>query len=85
MKANGVKHIRVAPYKVACNGMEVRMVQMEVRMVQSLKNRMKACKGSKLSIQQHTANYLLTYRSTRHPTTGRTLFLGRELRIRLTV
>ena len=78
MKVNGVKHIRVAPYKVACNGMEVRMVQ-------SLKNRMKACKGSKLSIQQHTANYLLTYRSTRHPTTGRTLFLGRELRIRLTV
>ena len=78
MKVNGVKHIRVARYNVACNGMGVRMVQ-------SLKNRMKACKGSKLSIQQHTANYLLTYRSTRHPTTGRTLFLGRELRIRLTV
>ena len=81
MKVNGVKHIRVAPYNVACNGMGVRMVQ-------SFKNRMKACKGSKLSIQQHTANYLLTYRSTRHPTTSRTpagLFLGRELRIRLTV
>ena len=51
-------------------------------------NHMKACKGSKLSIQQRIANYLLTYRSTRHATTGRTppdLFLGRELRIRLTV
>ena len=80
MKVNGVKHIRVARYNVACNGMGVRMVQ-------SVKNPMKACKGSKLSIQQHTANFLLTYWSTRHPTTGRTpvgLFLGRELRIRLT-
>ena len=43
-------------------------------------NHMKACKGSKLSIQQRIANYLLNYRSTRHG-----LFLGRELRIRLTV
>ena len=78
MKFNGVKHTHVAPYNVASNGIGERMVQ-------SFKNRMKACKGSKLSIQQHTANYLLTYRSTRYPTTGRTLFLGRELRIRLTV
>ena len=81
MKVNGVKHVGVAPYNVASNGMGERMVQ-------SFKNHMKACKGSKLSIQQHTANYLLTYRSTRQPTTGRTpagLFLGRELRIRLTV
>ena len=79
MKVNSVKHIRVAPYNVASNGMGERMVQ-------SFKNHMKACKGSKLLIQQHTANYLLTYGSTRHPTTGRTpagLFLGRELRIRL--
>ena len=81
MKVNGVKHIRVAPYNVASNGMGERMVQ-------SFKNHMQACKGSKLLIQQHTANYLLTYRSTRHPTTSRTpagLFLGRELRIRLIV
>ena len=78
MKVNGIKHICVAPYNVASNGMEERMVQ-------SFKNHMNTCKGSKLSIQQHTANYLLTYRSTKHPTTGRTpagLFLGRELRIR---
>ena len=80
MKVNGVKHIRVAPYNVACNGMGVGMVQ-------SFKNPMKACKGSKLSIQQHTAKYLLTYWSTRHPTTDITPvgpFQGRELRIRLT-
>ena len=44
---------------------------------------MKACKGRKLSIQQRIENFLLTYRSTKNPTTGRTaasLFLGRELR-----
>ena len=51
MKFNGVKHIRVAPYNVASNGMGERMAQ-------SFKNHMKACKGSKLSIQQHTTNYL---------------------------
>ena len=39
MKFNGVKHIRVAPYNVASNGMGERMVQ-------SFKNHMKACKGS---------------------------------------
>ena len=81
MKVNGVKHIRVAPYHAASN------VSGE-RMVHSFKNHMKACKGSKLSIQQRIANYVLTYRSTRHPTTGRTidgLFLGQELHIRLTV
>ena len=50
MKFNGVKHIRVAPYNVASNGMGERMVQ-------SFKNHMKACKGSKLLIQQHTASY----------------------------
>ena len=81
MKVNGVKHIRVAPYHAASN------VSGE-RMVHSFKNHMKACKGSKLSIQQRTANYVLTYRSIRHPTSSRTpdgLFLGQELHIHLTV
>ena len=44
MKVNGVKHIRVAPYHAASN------VSGE-QMVHSFKNHMKACKGSKLSIQ----------------------------------
>ena len=81
LKMNGVKHVRVAPYHAASNGLAERMVQ-------SFKNHMKACKGSKLSTQQRIANFLLTYRSTKHPTTGRTpasLFLGRELRTRLTL
>ena len=42
---NGVKHVRVAPYHAASNGLAVRMFK-------SFKNHMKACKGSKLSIQQ---------------------------------
>ena len=48
---------------------------------------MKASKGGKLSIQQRIANFLLAYRPTTHCKTGRTpasLFLGRELRTRLT-
>ena len=57
-------------------------------MVQSFKNYMKVCKGSKLSIQQRIENVLLTYWPAKHPTTGRTpasLFLGRELRTRLSL
>ena len=78
---NGVRHVRVAPYHVASNGLADRMVQ-------SFKNHMKVYKASKLSIQQRIENFLLTYPSTKHPNTGRTpisLFLGRELRTRLSL
>ena len=81
LKVNGVKHVRVAPYHAASNGLAERMVQ-------SFKNHMKASRGSRLSVQQRIANFLLAYRSTRHATTGRTaasLFLARELRTRLTL
>ena len=81
LKMNGVKHVRVAPYHAASNGLAERMVQ-------SFKNHMKMCKGSKLSIQQRIENFLLMYQSTKHPTAGRTpasLFLGRELRTWLTL
>ena len=81
LKMNRVTHVRVAPYHAASNGLAKLMVQ-------SFKNLMKTCKGSKLSIQQRIENFLLTYRSTKHPTTGRTpasLFLGRELRTRLSL
>ena len=81
LNMNGVKHVGVAPYHAASNGLAERMVQ-------SFKNHMKACKGSKLSIQQRIEKFLLTYQSTKHPTTGRTpasLFLGREPRTRLSL
>jgi len=80
-KMNGIKHIRVAPYRAASNGLAERMFQ-------SFKNHMTSCKGSRLSVQQSIGTFLLTSRSTKHPTTGRTpasLFLGRELRTRLTL
>ena len=63
LKMNGVKHVRVAPYHAASNGLAERMVQ-------SFKNHMKFCKGSKLSIQQRIENFLLMYLLTKHPTTG---------------
>ncbi|XP_022777483.1 uncharacterized protein K02A2.6-like [Stylophora pistillata] len=81
LKMNSVKRVRVAPYHAASNGLAERMVQ-------SFKNHLKAYKGSKLSIQQRITNFLLSYRSLRHPTTGRTptsLFLSRELRTRPTL
>ena len=65
LKMNGVNHVRVAPYHAASNGLAERMVQ-------SFKNHIKVGKGSKLSIQQRIENFLLTYRSTKHPSTGRT-------------
>ena len=81
LKLNGVKHVRVAPYHAASNGLAEQMVQ-------SFKNHMKASKGSKLSVQQRIVNFLLTYRSIRHPITGRTpasLFLGCKPRTRFTL
>jgi len=59
LKMNGVKH-----HHAASNGLAERMVQ-------SFKNHMKVCKGSKPSIQQRTENFLLTYRSSKQPTTSR--------------
>ena len=53
-KVNGVKHVRVAPYQAASNASAERMVQ-------SFKNHIKAYKGSKLSIQEIIALFLLTY------------------------
>ena len=81
LKMNGVKHVRVAPYHAVSNGLVEHMVQ-------SFRNHMKACKGSKLSIQQAIENFLLTYWSKKHPTTSSTpasLFLGCELQTRLSL
>ena len=75
LKSNGVKHIRVAPYHAASNGLAER---------HSYYSR----KQDQMSMQQSIANFLLIYRSTTHPTTGYTpakLFLGRELRTRLSL
>ncbi|XP_038055971.1 uncharacterized protein K02A2.6-like [Patiria miniata] len=81
LKVNGVKHVRVAPYHAASNGAAERMVQ-------SFKRALSSSKSSVRSLQQRIDSFLLTYRTTTHATTGRTpasLFLGRELRTRLSL
>ena len=81
LKSNGVKHIRVAPYHATSN-------ELAERMVQSFKHSYHSSKQDQMSMQQSIANFLLIYRSTTHPTTGYTpakLFLGRELRTRLSL
>ncbi|XP_016303649.1 uncharacterized protein K02A2.6-like [Sinocyclocheilus anshuiensis] len=78
LKANHVKHIRSAPYHPATNGQAERFVQ-------SLKQALKASKGSS-TLQKRLETFLLTYRNTPHPTTKESpslLFLGRQLRTRL--
>ena len=79
MKMNGVKHTRSSPYHPSTNGLAERFVQ-------SLKQSLKATQGSGLPLSQRLCNFLLTYRSSVHATTGVTpssLFLKREVRTRL--
>ena len=81
LKNNGVKHVRVAPYHAASNGAAERMVQ-------SFKRSLSASKAQGRSLQQGLDNFLLAYRTTKHATTGQTpasMFLGRELRTRLSL
>ena len=79
MKANGIRHIRSAPYHPASNGLAERLVQ-------SFKQAMKAGRSGERPLSHRLANFLLTYRSTPHATTGKSpsqLFLKRDIRTRL--
>lgn len=81
LKRNGVKQILVSAYHAASNGAAERMVQ-------SFKRYLTASKRTRDTIQERIANFLLCYRSTKHSTTGCTpakLFMGRELRTRLSL
>ena len=78
MKANGIKHVRVAPYHPASNGLAERFVR-------TFKQAMRTGKHDGLTPSHRLENFLLTYRSTPHATTGETpcsLFLGRIVRTR---
>ncbi|XP_030608895.1 uncharacterized protein K02A2.6-like [Archocentrus centrarchus] len=78
LKANGVKHIRSAPYHPASNGLAERFVQ-------TFKHALKSSRGT-TPVQQHLDTFLLTYRNTPHATTKESpamLFIGRKLRSRL--
>ena len=79
MRANGIKHIRTAPYHPASNGEAERFVQ-------TFKHSLKAAKNDGGTLHQKLTRFLLTYRSTPHSTTGVSpaeLFLKRQLRTRL--
>ena len=78
LKRNGVKSVRVSPYQPSSNGAAERMVQ-------SFKKSLSSSKDGG-DVQQRLYAFLLSYRSTKHATTGcspASLFLGRELRTRL--
>eukprot|EP00731_Ephydatia_muelleri_P011873 Em0006g767a len=79
MAGNAVKHIRVAPYHPASNGLAERFVQ-------TFKKAMSAARNDGASLSQKLCRFLLTYRSTPHATTQVApceLFLKRTIRTRL--
>lgn len=81
MSTNGIRHSKSAPYHPATNGAAERVVQ-------TLKNALRAGKDDTSSINQRLAQFLLAYRTTPHSTTGvppTDLFLKRSLRTRLDV
>ena len=76
MNANGIRHIRTAPYHPASNGVIERFVQ-------TFKQAMKAGEGNGLPFQHRLQSFLVSYRSTPHAMTGKSpasLFLGRPTR-----
>ena len=78
LRANGIKHIRSSPYHPSSNGAIERFVR-------TFKVAMKAGSKDGLTPQHRLENFLLTYRSTPHATTGvapSSLFLGRAIRTR---
>ena len=78
LKQNGMQQVLVSPYHPAANGQAERFVQTFKKFVKS--------SASKGTLNQSIQNFLLTYRSTQHATTGATpakLILQRELRTRL--
>jgi len=79
LKLNGVKHIRCAPYHPASNGAVERMVQ-------TMKQSLKAGLIQGVPVEQSLTKFLLQYRVTPHAVTGASpssLFLGRTIRTRL--
>ena len=79
LEANGVKHIRCAPYHLASNGLAEWFVK-------TFKTSMSVAEHQGMPRELWLPNFLLSYRSTPHATTNcspSSLFLQRELCTRL--
>ena len=79
LRKNGVKHIRCSPYHPASNGAAERLVQ-------TVKRALEAGREQGMPLLQSLSNFLFSYRTTPHATTGVTpssLLMGRTLRTRL--
>ena len=78
-KQNGIKHTRTSPYHPASDGEAERFVR-------TFKEAMKAGRRDGLPLSHRLANFLLSYRTTPHSTTGVPpceLIMGRHLHTRL--
>ena len=76
---NGVRHIAIAQYHPATNGLAERFVQ-------TFKNAMKCNKATERNIERPLQTFLLAYRNSAHSTTGNSpaeLLYGRNLKTRL--
>ena len=79
VKANGIKHTKSSPYHPATNGEAERFVR-------TFKEAMKTGRSGGLTLAHQLDNFLLTYRTTPHSTTGVPpceLLMGRSLHTRL--
>ena len=78
-RENGIRHTFCAPYHPSSNGSVERLVQ-------TFKQSLQTSAKDGHSLNHRVANFLLSYRTTPHTTTGVTpasLFVGRELRTKL--
>ena len=76
VKSNGIRHSLSSPYHPALNGEAERFVR-------TFKEAMKTFKNNGLTLAHRINNFLLTYRTTPHMTTGISpseLLMGRTLR-----
>ena len=82
LRQNGIQRILVSPYHPSSNGLAERFVQTFKHSLDS------SASDPSCTLQQRVQNFLLSYRSTQHATTGTSpakLFLQRELRTRLSL
>lgn len=81
LSANGIRHIKTAPYHLSSKGLTERFVQ-------TFKQAMKFSRNIAGCLNKKLANFLLAYRSTPHCTTRKTpakLMIGRELNTKMSL